>query len=262
MNKTDPKLATLPEVVWKNDKCFSIEDANFRLIQFGDRNRYSTEEELVVAKPNWLIYRYITLLNKLRPQHIVELGIKQGGSCAFIQKLATARKLLTIDLEEERVAALDHYIERSKLSDSLKPFYGINQTDRVQIDEIIQQEFGDSQLDLIIDDASHFLDETRQCFNILFPKLRENGAYVIEDWSWAHDTLDNEDDWPAFWPEREPLTKFVFELILACPTMPNLISEVVIDRNSATVWRGDAAIDEKHFDISTCSLARGRNLIA
>lgn len=262
MNRSIPDAADLPDINWINEKCFTIDEERFRLIHFGDPNRYSTEGELVVEKQDWLIRRYAKLIEGLRPRRIVELGIQQGGSCAFLQRLANAEKLIVIDIEGERIAALDHYIERNNLSNVLKPFYGVNQTDRVQIENLIHEEMGDSKLDLVIDDASHFLDETRQSFNILFPKLRRGGAYVIEDWSWAHDTLDNEDDWPAFWLEREPLTKLVFELVLACPAIPNLISEVVIDRNSVTVWRGDAAIDEKHFDISTCSLARGRNLIA
>ena len=98
--------------------------------------------------------------------------------------------------------------------------------------------------------------------NTLFPRLRNGGVYVIEDWPWAHDTLEKADDWPAFWPDKEPLTKLVFQLVLACPAIPGLISEVVIDRNSVTIRRGEAAIDKADFDIANCSLARGRNLIA
>jgi hypothetical protein len=65
----------------------------------------------------------------------------------------------------------------------------------------------------------------------------------------------------AFYPEREPLTKLVFELILACPSTNSFIDKVEVDRNSVTVWRGNGVIEAEGFDIAKCCLARGRDLI-
>lgn len=249
------------ELIWKSETCFQIDDANFRRIGFGDPNKYSTERELVIEKPKWLIKRYISLFEKLRPAIIVELGIKQGGSCAFFQKLSRAKKVIAIDIAEQPVEALEAYIKNNNLSQSLLPFFNVDQADREKIEKILDREIGDEGIDLVVDDASHFLEESRQSFNILFPKLRQGGAYIIEDWPWAHATLAFDDDFPAFWPEKEPLTKLVFELLLSLPAIPDLISEIVIDKNSATIWRGRAELDQKDFDISNCSLARGRNLL-
>jgi hypothetical protein len=46
---------------------------------------------------------------------------------------------------------------------------------------IIATEFGAMPLDLVSDDASHLLRETRASFNALFPRLRSGGEYIIED---------------------------------------------------------------------------------
>lgn len=248
-------------ITWKDKNHFSIDGINFKSIDLGFGDEPSTLEEFIFQKPPWMVRRYAALLEKLSPKTIFELGIWRGGSCVFFQRLAHAKKLVAIELSEERVSALDEYIRINSLEEVLKPFYGVNQTDRARLQEIVNTEFEDRSLDLVIDDASHFLDETRDTFNALFPYVSPGGAYIIEDWSWAHDAFDKPDDSATFFPGREPLTKLIFELILACPSAPGMIEKIEVDRNSTTVWRGDADIDSKNFDISRCYLARGRNLI-
>jgi len=249
-------------ITWKEKKnCFSIDGVNFKAIDLGFGDTPSTLEEFIYQKPVWMVSRYEALLKKLQPKTIVELGIWRGGSCVFFQRLAGAEKLVAIELNKERIAALDEYIEVNALGEVLKPYYGVNQADKPRLREILHSEFGEHRLDLVIDDASHFLDESRDSFNVLFPHMRPGGAYIIEDWSWAHDPVGTPDDSATFYPEREPLTKLIFELVLACPSVPGMIENIEIDRNSVTVWRGSREIDGTDFDISRCCLARGRNLI-
>jgi hypothetical protein len=54
------------------------------------------------------------------------------------------------------------------------------------------EQFDGGPLDLVVDDCSHLYEPTRASFNELFPRLRPGGAYVIEDWVWAHTPLDSE----------------------------------------------------------------------
>ena len=249
-------------IVWKDAKRFSINQINFKVINWMARKSVSTVEELIVNKSDWMIGEYQDIIERIGPQYIVELGIQRGGSCVFFQQLAQASKLVTIDLDLDRVAALDEVIALHGLQDQLRPFYGIDQSDGDALRELMTAEFGDNALDLVIDDASHFLDETRASFNVLFPRLRPGGIYVIEDWPWAHGPVTVADDDPALYPDREPLTKLVFELVLACPSVEGLIDEIRINSNSVYVTRGSLASPPPDFDISRCSLARGRNLIA
>jgi hypothetical protein len=248
-------------VRWIDEKRFSVSGVNFRVASGGEGYIIPTRDEFVVFKDPWMINRYEKLISKVNPKNIFELGIQRGGSCVLFHKLANAEKLIAIELDHNRLEVVDDYISQNQISESLRLFYGVNQADKGMLKKILSSELGTEQLDLVIDDASHFLDETRDSFNILFPRLRNGGAYVIEDWPWAHGRIDQADDVKLFWPEREPMTKLIFELILACPSTVDLIEEIVIDKNSATIWRGKGSIDGNDFDVRKCSLARGRQLI-
>jgi hypothetical protein len=209
-----------------------------------------------------MVRRYANLIRKLQPKNIFELGIWQGGSCIFFQRLAAARKLVSIDLSDTRISAMDEYIERYGLHNVLRPYYGVNQADTDRVRRLVEEEFGYEPLDLVVDDASHFLDETRTSFNTLFPRVRPGGAYVIEDWPWAHVAVGkNGDGADGLYPDREPMTKLIFEIVLACASTRGLIKNIGIDCNSATIWRGETSIDAEDFNIANCSAARGRALI-
>jgi SAM-dependent methyltransferase len=251
-------------ITWDGRKYFSIDDVRFTIVGWKESKLQTPQgaDELLVFKHPWMIDAYVALLETLQPRNIFELGIFKGGSCVFFHRLARARKLVAIELDRQRVFAVDNYIKQQELENSLVPIYGVDQADRQRLNEIVDEQFGHEQLDLVIDDASHFLDETRSSFNSLFPRLRPGGVYIIEDWSWAHGPMDLPDDTTGFYPEREPLTKLLFELVLACGSNPDLIEKIEINSNSAFVWRGASTVEAKDFDIARCSLARGRNLIA
>ena len=250
------------DIEWKGKNCFSVGGVNFKTVDLGLGEHKSSIDEFVFQKPDWMVKRYAALVKSLQPKTIFELGIWRGGSCIFFHKLAQAEKLVTIDLSNERIEAVDEYIKLHGIRGSLKPVYGVDQSDDVRLREIIAEEFGAATIDLVIDDASHFLDESRASFNALFPYLSPGGAYIIEDWPWAHGPMRYPDDTLAFYPEKEPLTKLIFELILACPSTEAFIEKVEVDRNSVTIWRGAGPIRSENFDIAQCSLARGRALIA
>jgi hypothetical protein len=247
-------------IEWHSENSFSLDNLRFKITNLGAVP--STIEVFTFQKPTWMVKRYAALVEQLRPKNIFELGISAGGSCVFFQKLARAKKLVTIDISTKRIAAVDEYIGLNNLADTLKPFYGIDQSDIGLLREMVATEFNGEPLDLVIDDASHFLDETRQSFNALFPYVRPHGVYVIEDWSWAHANRQSADDTPGFWPEREPLTKLIFEIVMACPSTLGMIEKIEIDRNSATIWRGADDIAAEGFDISKMCLARGRALVS
>ncbi|MFP3608175.1 class I SAM-dependent methyltransferase, partial [Paraburkholderia sp. SIMBA_053] len=38
---------------------------------------------------------------------------------------------------------------------------------------------------LVVDDASHFYEQTKTSFKTLFPLVRPGGLYIIEDWNWS-----------------------------------------------------------------------------
>lgn len=249
-------------ISWSNDTHFSIDNTKLRIVNWFEPDHQSTMQEFMVFKHAWMIERYEKLFQCPQPKRIFELGVQRGGSSVFFHRNAAAQKLVAIELATNRVQAVDDYIATCGFEDSLKLFYGVNQADGPNLRRILAAEFDGCAFDLAIDDASNFLDETRLSFNALFPFLREGGAYVIEDWPWAHAKMSMSDDAPGLSPEKEPLTKLLFELVVACPSSPDYIREVVIDENLVTVWRGARDLEPEGFNIAACALARGRALIS
>ncbi|MEJ7583881.1 MAG: class I SAM-dependent methyltransferase, partial [Acidimicrobiales bacterium] len=186
---------------------------------------------------------------------IVELGIFGGGTTALLNEIARPRKLVAIELNDERVEALDAYREAHGATDTVKPYYGVDQAARARLVEIIDHEFEQRPLDLIIDDASHHVDLTRASFDLLFPRLRPGGAFIIEDWAWAHGPFS------AYRPGDVPLTTLVFEMVMACASHPGLVSTVTVDQHWALVERGEDSADADSFTISSCYSERGRELV-
>ena len=140
--------------------------------------------------------------------------------------------------------------------------YGdVDQADRDTLAEIVEREFEGNALDLVVDDCSHRYSETRASFNELFPRLRPGGLFLIEDWPWAHAHLGKE-PLEGLRPDQVPLTRLVFELVLALPSVPGLIADLMIDPVAVVVRRGDAPADPDGFDIAACSNPRGRALLA
>ena len=178
-------------------------------------------------------------------------------------ELARPRRVVAVDLKprvdgrervERHAAARGH-------EDVVRIHGEVDQADRGRLAQIVDETFGGSELDLVVDDCSHLYEPTRASFNELFPRLRPGGAYVIEDWSWAHTALDSEAPEGLF-PDEVPLTRLLFEIVVAGAGAPGLVSEVSIENGLAVIRRGEARVDPSSFEISACSNPRGRALLA
>lgn len=126
--------------------------------------------------------RYMERLRRHSGARMVELGIYSGGSTAMAMLVADPLKLVAIDISEP-VEALETFRHDRGLADRLRTHYRCDQSDRVGLTRILDEEFGDEPLDLVIDDASHKLAETLASFEVIFPRLRPGGEFVIEDWT-------------------------------------------------------------------------------
>lgn len=150
------------------------------------KNEYGTPP---VWKSKVLIEQLGDLLARIEPRRIVELGIFRGGGVALMAAITQPEKLVAIELNAEREAVLDNYLSREQLQETVAPYYGVDQANP-EIMEILDVEFGpDVLLDLVIDDASHLYEPSRRSFEMIFPRLRAGGIYVIEDWAAQHTLL-------------------------------------------------------------------------
>lgn len=215
----------------------------------------STAERFCVRKPREVVLRYERLLARLTPRRIVEVGVYEGGSTALLVQLASPEKLVAIDIEPSPNAALEEFIDAGDLRDSVSVHWGVDQADAARLAAIMGAEFGPAPLDLVIDDASHLLEETTRTFETLFPLLRPGGEYVVEDWAWAHSSF-------PLWPNQRPLSLLVFQLMAASGFSPDVVASVTVDRPWAVIRRGAAELSADEFSLAAVSGARAAEMMA
>jgi hypothetical protein len=237
-------------LTWTGDDAFELGGIEFvcRALKAGFP---STPERMLLVKSRWQAEWYEQFLRHLRPQSVVEVGTFDGASLAMCAEIAQPQRLVGVDLRSEPSSALAAYIERRGLEDRVRPYYGVDQIDAARLNEILDGEFGDEQVDLVVDDASHALGATQRTFDILFPRVKPGGVYLLEDWP-THRLPQITD----------PLAPLVFELVLACSESPDAVAAVEVNRNYVVVRRGEHALETGTFALADCYGARERALLA
>ena len=76
-----------------------------------------------------------------------------------------------------KIFSLDIYDKSSLQENRIKIFQG-SQVDKDFLNKVTNEIGG---IDIIIDDGSHINEHVIKTFNLLFPKLNDNGIYVVED---------------------------------------------------------------------------------
>jgi predicted O-methyltransferase YrrM len=230
-----------------------------------DLKRGSVLKRFYIGKNRRGVEGYLEVLDSFPGGRIVELGIGAGGSVALAALATSPMKLVAVELDENRVEALDQLLRHVDLTGRICPRYGVDQADRTRLRTIIDEEFADQPLDLVIDDASHRLDETRSSFETLFPRLRPGGLFLIEDWNHQHlvghllaAALTDPDPKVRARLERHmaeaqpqpPLMRLIIELVLAQAESDEFLSGVMLDLPRTSVRRGSGHLDASEFRLS------------
>jgi len=210
---------------------------------------------LRLMKPREMIERYVDLLEEVQPRTVLELGIYQGGSTAFLAQLLQPERLVALDITPSRVDLLDAFVEEHGLGDVVRLHYGTDQSDAQALERILAEDLGGTPPDLVIDDASHWLDLTRASFEILFPRLRPGGTYVIEDWGWGLFPFS-----PA--PSSPSLSVLVYELMLTMPFAPGMIAEITINEHWAAIRKGTTGQPVAPWSVASSSSAYAQRIVA
>jgi predicted O-methyltransferase YrrM len=269
----------ISEPVWIDDHTLRVDGVDF-VYSAGE----STVDRFCIRKPRPLVESTLELVGRFHTPRIFELGIARGGSTALLALASEPAKLVAVELSTERVAALDELIERRGLNSTVRVVYGVDQGDRQQVAAIADDEFGSDQLDLVIDDASHRLEESRASFETLFPRLRTDGLYVIEDWNWqmqlryalagrpgdpggasrsatGPEPLDREESSRAALHEYvkehaglAPLETLALELVVARACSGHAVRELVIGEHWVVVRRGAGDLDPTGFRLAANSV--------
>lgn len=236
------------------DGRFEFEGVIFRQLKAGDTERTTTSEEVVILKPPRFLSSYDPILGSCEPQNVLEVGVAEGGSLIYFALAFPSLKFVGVDLREENPAVLG-WIDRLDLRDRVSLHYRVDQADRRRLRNIVESEFGDEKLGVIIDDASHFYAQSRMTFESTFDYLRGGGVYCLEDWSWAHEPGRTQD---GLWEDRESLSTLLFQLIASqASTGGSLIDEAVINKNVAFLRKGGTKV-RGPVNLDNLVLNRGR----
>jgi predicted O-methyltransferase YrrM len=197
--------------------------------------RPSTAEAFTIAKNEPYLRVYEDLAAGFSPRSILELGIFQGGSYVFLDKLFKPRRMSAVEISSKHVAPLLDYVSRTE---NRFVHFGTSQCDNEMLKRIVQGELAD-ELDLVVDDASHTYEETKISFELLFPLLNPGGIYVIEDWSWAHHPGYQSPN--AAFADRCALSNLLFEQIMLLGSTL-LISEIRVWRFLYLIHKAKSAV--------------------
>jgi len=246
------------EAHWTDDQTVRVGDTTFRVRnQLDDLHREMSEpDDFLLAKERGLL---TTILDAAPSpvRNMVELGVFKGGSVAFYSLVLAPSRLVAVD-RYDFAPALGPFIDRQGLGDIVRPYLSVDQSDGAALLEIMEANFEERSVDLVIDDCSHLYGPTKASFNVLFGWLRPGGVYIIEDWAWAHWAGEPwQGSEPVFDPDEPALSNFIYELAMLSASRPDLVSEVRVGPSYVIVERGAGEVG-KGFDISSSYFTRGR----
>lgn len=176
------------KVKWISDEeCFISDTFFFMSVDLETIHAVNTSDvRFFLAKNRPLVKNILNRADAQPAKNIVEIGIFKGGSVALYALVYKPTRLVGIEYATKRVEALDNFIAKRGIADSVRLHYGVDQSDRARVRNIIEEEFGGEALDLVVDDGSHHYEKTKSSFETIFPYLRHGGEFVVEDWGWAH----------------------------------------------------------------------------
>jgi hypothetical protein len=247
------------DIEWLDDDHLRIGDTRFDLFFAQRKEEQPPAGVFLLEKSRSMVEFYRDRFGLASMGAMFEIGVRWGASVALFHRLLSPKKFVAIDIVQKAPPALVDYIRANAAEASLRPRFGVDQGDVAAVQRVLAEEIGDQPLDLVIDDGCHWLDESRIAFNTLFPRVRPGGAYVLEDWGWAH--------WPGIWqdhgglwPDRASLTQLLLEFVITAASRPDVVASVEVRHDLALVRRGGALVDES-FDISRCYLTAGRRFV-
>lgn len=123
----------------------------------------------------WVHYFYIydrlfrEYREKNHPLTIMEIGVDRGGSLEIWKKYLP---------EGSKIHGVDINPKCNEISFSENIFFHLGSAaDR----SFMEKTFDNTEFDIILDDGSHICSDVIETFNIMFPKIKNGGLYIIED---------------------------------------------------------------------------------
>ncbi len=111
---------------------------------------------------------------KNKPLNLLEIGV---GGYEFLDEGGASLRTWKAYFRKGRIVGIDLY-DKSHFSERR---IDIRQCDQTDADALLRLSNEYGGFDIIIDDGSHLNEHVIKTFRVLFPLLRPNGIYVVED---------------------------------------------------------------------------------
>lgn len=256
---SNPNEENATKLVWSSKNDFKIGNvAFFASVDAAEYHvRESDQNSLLIVKNRDMIECELNATRHLDVKNVVDIGVWQGGSVALLDSVFRPNRIVAIEYSERELPALDSYITAHGRTSNVKLHKGVSQADRDRLMTILDREFGGQRIDLAIDDASHQYEETMISFNVIFPRLVEDGIFVVEDWQWSTMPVHFDSD---YFKGRKGLANLILQCMIVCAGRPDIISEVSIFPHSAMIKRGPAKLPNDSFDLASFALNKGQTV--
>ena len=147
-------------------------------LQLGVLSAAATATDKGPSQHNYTeLYERLLFQWKDDPIKIFEIGIAEGGSLAMWQSYFPNARIFAADI-----------LDKSQFNNARVTTLIADQANRDQLRAAIEKSGGD--IDVLIDDGGHTMEQQQVSLGFLFPHVRPGGYYVIED---VHTSL------PALW---------------------------------------------------------------
>lgn len=237
---------------WIDEGTFEIDGCRFTIdISFGSNRRLSRANDFTLVKSRAYLNQYIALARNNTIRNIMELGVFQGGSFVLLDKLFRPETIVGVEISQAAIDALDQYIKGRK--GAAKVYYGMSQGDSARLRQIVESDFA-GELDLVVDDASHTYELTRDSLIALFPRVKPGGLYLIEDWAWSFQKPYQSPEHP--WYDKPALVNLLFELIQDVG-INNAVAGIQITKSMAIIRKSLIRNAERLFEETAL---RGRSM--
>lgn len=244
------------ELRWSGPSSFSTRNFHFECSVVDYTNK-TNDDRIILLKDRTFLENY----DRYLPSglgNVFELGFFQGGMPLLLADTVAPNKIVAIDRGVVG-SEIAHLLRRTGLDKKISLHQKVDQGDQKAIRSILDSEFGDEPLDLIIDDCSHEYEMAKRSFEATFGYLRAGAKFIIEDWGWAHWPGEPWQSDKSFFHGRPALTNLLFEVIMAQASAPGIIASVEVPTPyMAIVTRGPNLPHKAKIELSSIYLTAGR----
>lgn len=135
-------------------------------------NKHANEHGISKAESYYEVYEdYFQQLTE-KQLNILEVGTCYGQGAKLWAEYFPNSKIVTIDIDMKEI----DFSEHSNVS-----YLKCDQGKKEELEKVISENFPDG-IDIVIEDGGHYGILSKRTFDFVFPFVKSNGFYVVEDW--------------------------------------------------------------------------------